>query len=440
MKLKLSILPIILLAVAGALMAAQKSEKPKTAKQPRINLVFCVDTTGSMGDEIEVVKDRMRDMIAKIAAGKPTPKVRVGVVAYRDRGDEYVTKKFELTEDLDAAVKTVSELRAFGGGDEEESVNEALHVAVSEMNWDKTPGITRLIYLIGDAGPKKYEQDFDPDTERKKALAERIVINAIGCRGLAPSGAEFFKKIAQGSEGTFANLTYREEHVKADGERMVVLREGSDMYAYSPSASEPGEAADWRGGAKEAAKAGAASTVTAADMVVVARPAKTELGGGYGGYARTRDGWQINAHMMNNLDTVMTRQAQELAARQQGIVYAKSDTVPFLRELQGPRTGVSKQVMRVIKDEQSWKAFWNAHQSGQMKAEPLPKVDFKNEMVLVAAVPRASGGIELREAAETDGRLVVTYALLPADKTGASPYHFAVVKKTAQPVAWAKGS
>lgn len=439
MRLRVGIISVAVVLTAGVVCAAPKppvKNAPKQVKHPRIDLVFCVDTTGSMGDEIGVVKDRMKDMIAKIADGKPTPKVRVGIVAYRDRGDAYVVQKTLITDDLDAAVKTVTELNANGGGDKEESVNEALHVAVSEMNWDRTKGITRLVYLIGDAGPHKYQQDYDPDKERAKALRDGIIINAIGCSGIEDNEAAFFEKMAKGTEGAFSYLTYREEYAKADGSKVVVLKEGDRSYAYAPSAlatTSGGPApADWRGGSAMAKSTGAARELKADELSTASRPSSPST--------RDKDGWQINATMMNNLDVVMTRQAQTLAARQQGVVYDNADLIPFLRELQGPRTGIAKQSLLVINNEKQWRELWAKHQSYQSKPEALPKVDFTKEMVVVAAVPESSNSnIVLREVNEVKGKVIVNYATSAAPKGTASPFHFAVIKKTASPLVWEKG-
>jgi predicted RNA-binding Zn-ribbon protein involved in translation (DUF1610 family) len=66
---------------------------PVKGNGPRMDVVFCVDTTGSMGDEIEVIREQLLKMVDEIKKGNPAPRVRFGVVAYKDRGDEYVTKK-----------------------------------------------------------------------------------------------------------------------------------------------------------------------------------------------------------------------------------------------------------------------------------------------------------------------------------------------------------
>src|SRR5437899_2180445 len=74
----------------------------KPAPRPEVEVVFCLDTTGSMGGLINAAKQKIWAISNQIASGKPTPRVKIGLVAFRDRGDTYVTKVFDLTDDLDA--------------------------------------------------------------------------------------------------------------------------------------------------------------------------------------------------------------------------------------------------------------------------------------------------------------------------------------------------
>lgn len=77
---------------------------------PRIEVVFCLDTTGSMSGLIEGAKQKIWSIANRIAQGKPTPEIAIGLVGYRDRGDEYVTRQFDLSDDLDAVKKGSVEL------------------------------------------------------------------------------------------------------------------------------------------------------------------------------------------------------------------------------------------------------------------------------------------------------------------------------------------
>jgi len=179
---------------------------PPPKERPSVDVVFAIDTTSSMQGEIEAVKTRLKQMVAEIDAGTPVPKVRVGLVAYRDRGDAYVTRKLELTRDIDRVVQELSKLRAEGGGDTPEDVQEALRVAVTELKWDPAPKTSRVLFLVGDAGPHFY-----PGEPSMKALgelaAERgIQVNAIGCGALDASAASEFAKLAAAGKGHYGAL------------------------------------------------------------------------------------------------------------------------------------------------------------------------------------------------------------------------------------------
>src|SRR5437660_11394550 len=118
---------------AGVSRAAEPVKKPDS--RPNVEVVFCLDTTGSMGGLIDAAKQKIWAISNQIAAGKPTPRLKIGLVAFRDKGDEYITKVFDLTEDLDAIHGHLMGFRAQGGGDTPESVNQALYESVTKINW-----------------------------------------------------------------------------------------------------------------------------------------------------------------------------------------------------------------------------------------------------------------------------------------------------------------
>src|SRR6516225_1067605 len=96
--------PAALLAAALAvfsLMPTAQADEAAKARKPQIEVVFCLDTTGSMGGLIKGAKEKIWAICNQIAGGKPSPDLKVGLVAYRDKGDEYITKVIDLTDDLD---------------------------------------------------------------------------------------------------------------------------------------------------------------------------------------------------------------------------------------------------------------------------------------------------------------------------------------------------
>jgi Mg-chelatase subunit ChlD len=187
----------------GAL--AQDAPAAKKDK-PRVEVVFCLDTTGSMGGLIDGAKQKIWSICNKIASGTPTPDLKVGLVAYRDRGDEYVTKTADLSSDLDAIHSQLMSFQAAGGGDEPESVNEALDVALHKINWSNDAKVLRVIFLVGDAPPHMdYQNDVPYTVTCKKAAEKGIIINTIQC-GNIPRTTPFWKEIARLAEGRFVQI------------------------------------------------------------------------------------------------------------------------------------------------------------------------------------------------------------------------------------------
>ena len=70
--------------------------------RPLVEVVFVLDTTGSMGGLIQAAKDKIWSIASSMAAAEPAPEIRIGLVGYRDRGDQYVTQLVDLSSDLDS--------------------------------------------------------------------------------------------------------------------------------------------------------------------------------------------------------------------------------------------------------------------------------------------------------------------------------------------------
>src|SRR5262245_12400832 len=193
------------LALAGMATPALAAPEP-IARKPKVEVVFCLDTTGSMGGLIDGAKAKIWSICNQIAGGKPTPDLKVGLVAYRDRGDEYVTKVFDLSDDLDAIHGHLKKFVAAGGGDAPESVNQALDDAVNKIKWSDDKKTLRIIFLVGDAPPHMdYKDDVKyPDT-CKKAVEKGLIINTIQC-GTDAECTRVWKDVAVKSEGSYAAI------------------------------------------------------------------------------------------------------------------------------------------------------------------------------------------------------------------------------------------
>ena len=105
--------------------------------QPKVEVVFVLDTTSSMSGLIDAAKNNIWSIASSMASADPEPDMRMGLVAFRDRGDDYITRVLDLSQDLDSMYVSLSNFRAQGGGDGPESVNAALHAAVNNVSWSQ---------------------------------------------------------------------------------------------------------------------------------------------------------------------------------------------------------------------------------------------------------------------------------------------------------------
>jgi len=119
-----------------------------------IELMFVVDVTGSMGDEITYLKTELADVINRVVAANEQVQINLAFLFYRDHSDNEVFSYYDFVdvsnaEGLAYQQKKLSAQRASGGGDYPEALDEALMQAV-EKNWsDKAT--TKIIFNILDA-------------------------------------------------------------------------------------------------------------------------------------------------------------------------------------------------------------------------------------------------------------------------------------------------
>jgi Mg-chelatase subunit ChlD len=190
-----------------------RANPPSRAK---LDLVFLVDATGSMGDEIDKLKSSLRSITEEVARLPSHPDLCLGLVAYRDRGDDFFVRSHDLTNDVNAFQGELNALQAGGGGDEPEAMNEALHEAVHHISWrgDQT---TRLVVLVADAPPHLDYGGPQYDDDMLAALGKGIKLMGVGASGLNKQGEYIQRQMAQYTGGRFIFLTYADASNPASG-------------------------------------------------------------------------------------------------------------------------------------------------------------------------------------------------------------------------------
>ncbi|HET9478204.1 MAG TPA: vWA domain-containing protein [Pyrinomonadaceae bacterium] len=174
----------------------------------RLEMVFVLDTTGSMGGLIEGAKQRIWGIVNEVMQASDSS-VRIGLVAYRDRGDQYVTQVLPLTEDLDKVYTTLMDYKAAGGGDGPEDVRTALAEGLYKAGWSNAaPDVSQIIFLVGDAPPHDdYRDTTDTLTTAAMAVQKGIIVNTIQC-GSSVDTTRAWQAIAQRGNGQYFAIAY----------------------------------------------------------------------------------------------------------------------------------------------------------------------------------------------------------------------------------------
>ena len=178
------------------------------AKVTKVDVHFLLDATGSMGDEIDRLKQHVRSVAERIAGRGEAIDVRFGLTAYRDRHDAFVTRTFDLTGDVAAFDAALREVQADGGGDTPEALSAGLRSALREPSW-RGDDTVKLVFLVADAAPQLDDpEQADYAVEVRAAAAAGIKIHPIASSGLDDQGEYVYRQLAQLTTGRFVFLTY----------------------------------------------------------------------------------------------------------------------------------------------------------------------------------------------------------------------------------------
>ena len=198
-------IPLLSILASAAFATASAAEAEPDPAPVDAEVVFVLDTTGSMSGLIEGAKQKIWSIAGGIME-RTGGEVRIGLVPYRDRGDNYVTRLYPLTNNLDQVYADLQGFRAAGGGDTPESVNQALHEAVSEIRWSDSPRVLKTIFLVGDCPP---HMDYPDDVKYPESCAlatnRNIVVSTVQCGGHGET-TPIWQEIAERTGGGFTQI------------------------------------------------------------------------------------------------------------------------------------------------------------------------------------------------------------------------------------------
>ncbi len=204
------LLIVAAIALVAHLTIAKGPLKGTTAPDGRrpVDLVICLDTSGSMTDLIDSARARLWDIVSELALAKPTPHLRVGLLTYGSptlstAAQGWVVRQIDLSDDLDRVYAKMMAMTTDGG---EEYVGWVLNDAVRSMSWSSDPRALRMIFVAGNESADQAVERFNFRGVAEQARSRGVIINSIYC-GAHPQGvAEQWDKVAIHGGGTYTAI------------------------------------------------------------------------------------------------------------------------------------------------------------------------------------------------------------------------------------------
>jgi len=169
-----------------------------------IQIMFVIDTTGSMGDEINYIKAEIADTISRVKSDNDNVYIELALMVYRDSNDAYVTRYSDFTTDIDAQQSYLSNQSAGGGGDFEEAVDVALSQAALKQ-WSSSTN-TKILIHVADA--PAHDSDIAAWNSAVYDLAAKGVhIITVASSGINKKTEYFFRNQSLITNGSYVYLT-----------------------------------------------------------------------------------------------------------------------------------------------------------------------------------------------------------------------------------------
>lgn len=173
--------------------------------RPHIQVVFALDATGSMSGLIKAAKEKIWSIAGSLSQTENAPKIEIGLLFYRDKGDAFVTKTVMMQEDLDRVYEKLMDIHADGGGDEPESVNLALYEVINNFAWSQNPNTYKTVFLVGDCPPHMDYREIQYPASCIRANEKDITINTL-LMGNNSEAERIWRSIAAKTNGSFTKV------------------------------------------------------------------------------------------------------------------------------------------------------------------------------------------------------------------------------------------
>jgi len=201
-----ALVALLLLGLLAGPAAAHDEAAPEVLRPRSVDLVICLDTSGSMQGLIHAARQKLWSVVNELAALKPEPRLRVALLTYGTPGAHVkpgdVVIQTDLTTDLDLVSEKLFALGTMGGT---ELVGRVIHYALSDLSWSKDIGLKTLFVAGNESADQDKEKGFLDMA--KLAKSRDIYVNAIYCGGADDGDAAGWRQLAA-LNGRFSNIDH----------------------------------------------------------------------------------------------------------------------------------------------------------------------------------------------------------------------------------------
>ncbi|NUN48162.1 MAG: VWA domain-containing protein [Candidatus Brocadiae bacterium] len=185
--------------VLAAALPARAEKKPEIAE---VDVVICIDRSGSMQQVIDTAKRKVWSIVNDIAKVRPTPQLRIGLIGYGSADREF--KFFDLTDDLDGVYANLMTFKTDMGG--EEWVGAAVEKATKEMSWSRSKEALRMIFMVGNETAMQGTPERLFTKTCPEAIKADIVVNAIYCGKPNADEEQSWRDVARLADGSYTTI------------------------------------------------------------------------------------------------------------------------------------------------------------------------------------------------------------------------------------------
>ncbi|MBK8491378.1 MAG: VWA domain-containing protein [Saprospirales bacterium] len=157
---------VLLIAISYCLI--QSISYAQALRRPALDMVFVVDATSSMREELAALPHNLQYFSGQLADAD----LRTGGLVFRDQTERFIYRDYPLGPVVDSTWHFLTTFRAVGGGDDAEPLNDML---LQTQKFDWREGAERLVVFLSDAPPREPERT-DEIIEKLKENGIRVVV------------------------------------------------------------------------------------------------------------------------------------------------------------------------------------------------------------------------------------------------------------------------